>query len=242
MTHAEMDELYELYSLGVLEPELAAEIDRHLNERCTYCAERLQAASRLSAALAGMAEQKQPPASLRDRITTSVTRGRRVRPRSWVFALAALAAACVALLVFSVWSGITMSDMRGQIAALRSERDQLQAALAIMSKSGTRTVEFGRAEDVPHGRVFVNRDGGLVFVGAQLPELASNRTFELWLVPRNGAPQPAGLFHPNAAGDSVSISPVRVDPAEMKAVAVSIEPRGGSATPTTTPILVVPLE
>lgn len=135
-----------------------------------------------------------------------------------------------------------MSNMRDQLAALRSERDQLQAALVIMTKTGTRTVEFGRTQNLPHGRVFLDREGGLVFVGAQLPELAHDRTFELWLVPRNGAPQPAGLFHPNAAGDSVNISPVQVNPAETKAVAVSIEPQGGSAAPTTTPILVVPLE
>ena len=34
MTHPEMNELYELYLLGALEPELAREIETHLIDRC----------------------------------------------------------------------------------------------------------------------------------------------------------------------------------------------------------------
>ena len=52
MTHAEMNELYELYALGVLEPELASEIDRHLDEQCAYCQEHVGAAFQVMAALA----------------------------------------------------------------------------------------------------------------------------------------------------------------------------------------------
>lgn len=240
MTHAQMDELYDLYALGVLEPDLAAEIDEHVRQHCSYCLEHIGEASNFTPLLAGMAERKEPPASLRDRIVARVAPVR--RSRNWAPAVAALAAACIALLVFALWSSIEMSSMRDRLAALTSERDQLQAALEILSKSDTRSVQFGRTENVPHGRVFVNRRGGLVFVGLQLPHLASNRTFELWVVPQTGAPSPAGLFRPNAAGDSVNVSSLAIDPARTKAVAVSIEPREGSSAPTTTPILVVPLE
>jgi anti-sigma-K factor RskA len=240
MTHTEMDELYELYALGALEPELTSEIDEHLREQCSYCLEHVSDASRLSAALAGIAEQRQPPDSLRDRVLASVAPVR--RSRNWMPVVAGLAAACIALLVFSLWSGRQAASMRDQLAALRGERDQLRAALEIMGRSETRTVQFGRTEDVPHGRVFVNPRSGLVFVGAQLPQLASDRTFELWLIPRAGAPRPAGLFRPNVAGRSVNVSSIPVDASETKAVAVSVEPREGSSAPTTTPILVVPLE
>ncbi len=44
MTHSEMDELYELYALGALEPEPAAEIEAHLTTQCSYCMERIQEA------------------------------------------------------------------------------------------------------------------------------------------------------------------------------------------------------
>lgn len=238
MTHAEMNELYELYALGVLEPELATEIERHLDEQCAYCWEHLRAASELTAALAEVAEPVAPPPQLRDRVLSRVVS--RKPARSWSFAALALAAACLALLAFSIASRLAMRHMQEQLTALVQERDQLRSAVEILSRPETRTVEFGKAENVPHGRVLVSRRGGLVFVGSQLPQLASNQTFELWLLPVTGPPQPAGLFRPNQAGDSVNVSPP-VDTSTTKAVAVSIEPRQGSTAPTTKPILVVPL-
>lgn len=239
MTHAEMNELYELYALGVLEPELAAEIERHLDEQCGYCREHLGDAAQLAAALAETAEPVSPPARLRERVLASV---RPSKPaRNWTFAVIALAAACIALIAFSIASRLAMRSMQERLASLAEERDQLRSAVEILSRPETRSVEFGRAENVPHGRVLVSRNRGLVFVGSQLPQLASNQTFELWLIPATGAPKPAGLFRPNEAGDSVNVSPLPVDTSTAKAVAVSIEPRQGSSAPTTKPILVVPL-
>ena len=240
MTHAEMDELYELYALGALEPELTSEIDEHLRDQCSYCLEHVSDGFRLSAALAGIAEHRAPPNSLRRRVVASVGPVR--RSRNWMPVVAALAAACIALLALSLWSGWQAARTREQLAALRDERDQLRTALEMMGRSETRTVQFGRTGDMPHGRVFVNPRSGLVFVGSQLPQLASDRTFELWLIPRTGAPRPAGLFRPNAAGRSVNISSIPVDVSETKAVAVSVEPQEGSSAPTTTPVLLIPLE
>lgn len=239
MTHAEMNGLYELYALGVLEPELAAEIDRHLDDQCEYCWKHLSEASALTAALAQVAEPAAPPAGLRERVLAGV----RPKPsRRWSFAVVALAAACLALVAYSIASRVAMQHMQTQLAALETERDQLRSAVQILSRPDTRTVEFGRTENVAHGRVLVNRHGGLVFVGSQLPQLTINQTFELWLVPASGAtPQPAGLFRPNEAGDSVEVSPTAVDTRATKAIAVSVEPRQGSSAPTTKPILIVPL-
>lgn len=272
MTHAQMDELYDLYALGVLERELAAEVDEHLTQNCEYCVQHVSEASKFTGTLAGIAEQKKPPAGLRDRVLASaapVQHGRSKiqhgRSKNWMLAVAGLGAACLALLIFSLWSQSRMSGMREQVDTLReqlaglrnrlatvtferdelaaagTERNQLRRALDIVSRPDTRALVFGGTHAV-HGRVFANRRGGLVFVGSQLPQLAGNRTFELWLVPKTGAPRPAGTFRANAAGDSVHVSSAVVDPAEMKAVAVSVEPREGSAAPTTTPFVVVPLQ
>jgi len=43
------------------------------------------------------------------------------------------------------------------------------------------------------------------------------------------------------AGNSVHVSPASANPAQIAAVAVSVEPLNGSPAPTTTPIIVVPV-
>lgn len=242
MTHTEMNEVYELYVLGVAEPEETAEIARHLEDQCAYCREHVNAALALTAALASVAEPVTPPAGLRERVLSSVRPRQAARARRWNLATMAWAAACVVLLAFAVASQMSLREMRAQMAVLTQERNQLRSAVEILSRPETRAVQFGETQNVAHGRVLVNRNGGFVFVGSQMPQLRSDQTYELWLVPASGAaPQPAGLFRPDAAGNSVQVTQAAVDARTTKAVAVSVEPRQGSNAPTTTPILVVPL-
>ena len=239
MTHAEMDDLYELYVLGTLEPAEAAEIEEHVQTRCEYCLQHLQDALTVSAAMSGLAEEHAPPQRLRQRILASVKPEK--RSSSWLFAVAGLSAACAALVAFAIWSSSNLNRYRDQVADLQVQRNELRSAVEILSQSETRTVQFGRAANQPHGRVFVNPRQGLVFVGSQLPQLASNRTFQLWLIPATGAPESVGLFRPNAAGNFVNVRTTPVDTSRIHAVAVSVEPPGGSPAPTTKPVLIVPL-
>lgn len=239
MTHAEMDDVYELYALGVIEPELASEIDRHLDEQCAYCSEHIADAAGLNAGLAALADAVNPPARLRRRVLAAIQPA--PEPfRSWSFAPLLWAAACLALLAFAITSRLAMSNLRQQLTAVADERDELRSAVQVLSRPDTRAVQFGTTESVPHGRVLVTRSGRVVFVGSQLPQIAANQTFELWLIPATGAPQPAGLFRAGASGESVNVSPARAD-STTKAVAVTVEPRQGSSAPTTKPFLVVPL-
>ncbi len=247
MNHAGMpEEIYELYVLGALEPEEAQQIETHLLEGCEECAARLDEANRVVIAMAGIAEIKNPPAALRERIVASVTpaSARAVLAKhgaSWMYAFAAAAAACIVLLVLAIWFGEQNGTLHNQIAATLAERNELRSALEFMSRQETRTVQFGTLENAPRGRVFVGRSGGVVFVGSHLPPLANGKTFELWVVPAKGAPKPAGLFRPSAAGDSVDVSSPGLSATGAAAIAVSVEPSEGSSAPTTKPFLIVPL-
>jgi anti-sigma-K factor RskA len=238
MTHPEMNELYELYVLGTLEPELASEINSHLADGCEYCAGRLREAALTTVAMSGMADQLEPPKHLRGRVLASVRR--RKQSNSWLYAVAGLAAACVLLLAFALWSANTARSLRDRIGVLTQERDQLRSAVEVLSRPDTRMVQFGN-NNAAHGRVFLSPNGGVVFAGSQLPQISSDKTFQLWLIPATGAPRSAGIFRADAAGDFVNVVPGPVDLTGIHAVAVSVEPRQGSPAPTTTPILVVSL-
>ena len=238
MTHDEMKELYELYVLGALEQDETAAIDEHVRTECAHCLQQIQDARFVAAALSGIAEPVEPSARLRKRVIAIV----KPEPpqRNWLFALGSLSAACAALLIFALWTASSARSYRAQVADLQTERSQLREAVQILSRSETKTVQFGLANQ-PHGRVFVNRNRGIVFVGSQLPTLASDRTFQLWLIPAKGAPESVGVFRPNTTGDFVKVRREPVDTSRIHAVAVSVEPPGGSPAPTTTPILIVPL-
>lgn len=241
MTHSEMDELYELFVLRALEREQASEIDQHLRDGCAYCEAKVTEANALMAAFATTVDVVQPPAHLRERVLSSVRPSPVPKRNGRTAGLYALAGLCAASLVACVWLGTTTSQLKSRLNDVVQERNALEAALKSLSRSGTRTIQFGRANQ-PEGKVFVNPSGGLVFVAAHLPRLGSDRTFQLWLVPPAGAPRSAGLFRPDENGSSVTVSNVAVDPATTKAVAVSVEPNSGSSAPTTTPFIVAGLE
>ena len=67
-------------------------------------------------------------------------------------------------------------------------------------------------------------------------DLDRGRTFEMWTIGPDGKPAPAGTFdaRPDSTGVHVHPGPV----GNVTAMAISIEPSGGSAQPTTTPIVI----
>jgi anti-sigma-K factor RskA len=240
MTHADMDELYELYVLGVLEPAESNEIDEHVTTDCAHCLDAIQKAFVTASALAELAEPVAPPPGVRERLVAAITPAKPARRWSW--AVFVLGAASVCLFAVAIWSNNTLQTVRQRLSLVVGERDQLRSAVEILSRQETRTIQFGPATSGPHGRLLVNPKGGFVVTGSDLPPIAEDKTFELWLVPANGQPPvPAGLFRPDANNSFVHVSRDPVDPAKIAAVAVSVEPRAGSLAPTTKPFLIVPL-
>ena len=85
----------------------------------------------------------------------------------------------------------------------------------------------------------MNPAKGIVFIAANLPKIEPGKTFELWTIPAGGKPVPAGTFQSQQDATAVYVKQGPISNAS--AVAVSVEPEGGSPQPTTTPIIVAPL-
>jgi anti-sigma-K factor RskA len=85
--------------------------------------------------------------------------------------------------------------------------------------------------------VYVKGQTQALAVGS-LPALSGGRVYELWYQPRAGANMvPAGTFVPQ---NGTVVAPVVLGESFV-AVAMSVEPAGGSPQPTTTPIFVKPV-
>ena len=89
----------------------------------------------------------------------------------------------------------------------------------------------------PKGRVFVSPGNGVAFIGAGLPRIDSDKTFEVWVVPAKGNPVPAGVFESQPDATAVFVRPGPVD--DAAAIQVTVEPEGGSPQPTNTPFILV---
>ncbi len=75
-----------------------------------------------------------------------------------------------------------------------------------------------------------------LLVAADLPELPSGQVYEAWTI--TDSTTPAGTFTKGGSGTIVSLPPAAVD---ASAVAVTVEPEGGSDHPTSKPLFKVGL-
>jgi hypothetical protein len=232
MTCDELRQDYTSYALGIAEDPERAEIAEHLARKCPECVSGIASAMATVTAMSGAVPVTEPPGRLRRRVMAIVETTPR---RSWavVFVPWAITAAMSIALVTIGISG------RRQIG----DTAKLQQALSILNEPATRDVTFGETERpsslTMRGRVFVSPGKGVVFIGASLPRIDPGRTFELWVIPAKGNPIPAGLFRSQPDATAVFVRPGPVENAA--AVAVTVEPEGGSAQPTTTPFIVTKL-
>jgi anti-sigma-K factor RskA len=233
----ELTDLFELYALGVLEPEESAEIEAHLGRNCAVCTPQLRRAAGLNAAVLASVPDSAPPRALRRRIVAMVGADRSMW--GWMFGSGAIAAA---LLIAVLWFSVRDRELESQLARERANLARLQQAFAFLDEPETKQVGFGTvAPRPPRGNVFVNPRAGVLLIASNLPALPAGKTYEMWVIPKGGAPKPAGLFQSDAAGTAIHIQSGPLDLAATGAVAVSVEPQSGSPQPTTTPIIVAPV-
>jgi hypothetical protein len=124
------------------------------------------------------------------------------------------------------------SLLRDQNIRLQEELDANQSQLASLA-GATEAIALGGTDAAPQasGMLFVNETQGTLVLH-NLSGLEPSQTYQLWLIPPDGAPVPAGLLG-QAGGPVETISlqlPSTLD--GVAAVGVSVEPPGGSPAPT----------
>jgi hypothetical protein len=227
MTCEELRDDYTVYALGIAQDPAGGEITEHLARKCPVCVPGVAAALASVSAMSGAVKVVEPPKSLRRRIMSMLGRPEK-RSLSALLPWAVAAVCAITLLAVSM-------------RTVQPDRDTavLQEAISILKDPLTKDITFGDAKPA-QGRIFASPGKGVVFIAANLPALDAGRVFELWVIPTDGKPIPAGTFRSRPDATAVYVRPGKLEP-NASAFAVTVEPEGGSAAPTTKPFIVAPL-
>ena len=165
------------------------------------------------------------------------------------FGWAPFLAAALALAMFAVFyfSGREKQFAEEAVALREQLRRQNIAltrwneALAILGAPGATETAFGADQPAaPRGRVFVNPRGVLLIAGG-LPPAPDGKAYEMWRIPRDGSPVPAGLFRSQGDGAAMHVWRGAVDVGATAAITVTLEDEAGAAQPTSPPLIVAPV-
>ena len=237
-----------LYAVGALTKEESERMKVHLAE-CSACSDELRSLSEAAAQIVLAVEPEAPPKQLRGKLLSRLEDQhserlgsiRRTRRRSAWFWVPAFAAAILAIVCAALWQhdrGV-LRENRELAAKLKTNDLLLHRARALVdtltaSDAQHFTLVAAGAKPQPEARaVYSAKEHSLVLLAGNLNPLPAHKTYELWLLPTNGAqPIPSGTFEPDARGSATLILSEFAGGIAAKGFAVTIENEPGSATPT----------
>ena len=244
------DDLHTLtgvYALDALDSP--AERDRfakHLN-RCQSCSSEVRGLREVATSLA-FAAAVEPPPELRTQVLAAAARTRQLPPevnhhalprrgaRAWGWMPWLAGSLAAASLVLAVVFGFLQAGTNQQLSQARAQNLQIAAVLsapgakllaATTTKGGVATVVLAAAK----------RE--LVVTMSGLPALPAGKVYQLWLI-GPAKTVSAGLVTPPA---SSGVTPAVLASGIVTGdkLGLTVEPAPGTAQPTTTPILALPL-
>ncbi|HYS81664.1 MAG TPA: anti-sigma factor [Anaeromyxobacteraceae bacterium] len=256
MTCAEVVELAGAFALGALEREERAAVEEHLAGPGPHqgCLDAVDRARATAAELSRVLPESRPDPGIWRAIearTGATSRPQRARIGPWGWAAAAAAVAALAFLQLerleSRRQRAESRQARAELQALAGERDRLRAevgalaaagalqgdALALLDRPGTRLVSL---EPQPgqrgRGVAIVNVAEGRAVVASSSLAPPPGKTFQLWVIRGAAPPRPAGFLQQTPGGAAGEVDPGLLRGPPPDALAVSLEPAGGSPSPT----------
>ena len=239
MDDRSFEDLKDAYALGALPDDERATVEAYLALHPERQAE-IDDMVGIAGLLALAPPEQEPSADLRRKVMqvveseAAVPRAAESPTSSWFgwlggfrnVALGAAAVLVVGLLSWNVLLQADVQDLRGQVEEARSANEAQE----------TREIALGGAwaEQGARAEVTALKDDRAILVVEDMPSMPEGRTGQVWVI-HDDKPQPSGLLDPSGNMAATAITtPLR----GADAIAVTIEPAGGSDEPTSDPVLV----
>jgi anti-sigma-K factor RskA len=234
-THDELLDNVAAYALGLLAPSEAAAIAKHL-ETCEQCRAEYEFLRPAVTAVAYSAESCDDAGSgaavasplLKARVMKAVRGEAGPKPRQQFWPAYAVAAACLAI---ALVTGLVDLSLNSQLARDRAQNLVQAQTIADLAASDSQRHPFAGGE-------VLTRGARLYLAMHDLPAPPPGRVYQAWTLAKGAkAVAPSVTFSPSGGGVAVVRLPEVAT--TVAAVAVSVEPEGGSQQPTTKPIALV---
>jgi anti-sigma-K factor RskA len=251
--HIPYDDLA-LHAMQALSREESALVRAHV-EDCAECRTALGEAAGDLALVAMSVERHELPAGARERLmqrivaekpqtrsvqrdaVVPIERGRRRATSGWIpWAMAAALALCAMGLELEVRS--LRQQVRVQASLLDAQTKANAKAHMVMDLMSSPHAQHVMLtpwanHHEPMGRaVYMPSKGALIMQASNLAPAPQGKMYELWIIPMEGAPMPAGMFKPDATGVASVVLPKIPWNVQAKGFGVTLEDEQGSAKPT----------
>ncbi|WP_330331359.1 anti-sigma factor [Streptomyces sp. NBC_00536] len=253
MTTEDPHALTGAYALDALGPDEHHAFTRHLGQ-CTSCAQEVREFAATAARLASAAAVPPPP-ELKALVLERIDSVRQLPPRVPAPGRYAVLAAgirrrgAVLVIAASLAAAVSFGAIAlGQHGEAQRARRAVQAAQREADRAGARSEALTAVLAAPDARTATGRTASgarvtvvtsaardqAVVLAAQLPPPPAGTTYQLWFS-EHGSMRPAGLL---GGGHALLLDGAVRD---ATAIGLTVEPAGGSARPTTAPLLVMAL-
>jgi anti-sigma-K factor RskA len=242
MDDKSFEDLKEAFALGALPDDERATVEAYLALHPERQAE-IDDMVGVAGLLALAPPEQEPPADLRRRLM-QVVESESVQPEvaerptpSWFgwlggFRNVTLGAAAVLLVGLLSWNVL----LQGDVQELRGQVEEARGARVANEAQQTREIALDGtwAEQGARAEVTALKDDRAILVVEDMPSMPDDRTGQVWVI-RDEKPEPSGLLEPSGNMAATAIT-TNLDGAD--AIAVTVEPAGGSDEPTSDPVLV----
>ncbi len=254
-THEQFADDLPLYALEELSGSERQELEQHL-ETCAACRREVQALRGDLGLLGLSGAGARPPARSKESLMRAVAAEPRgvsapsplqVRRRglSWALVPSLLA------LGLLVWAGTlwqkndalqhNLSSLAVLYKSTSAQLQQTEEHLRLLTAPDIVQVSLSPQSEPrkPHATaIYSPSQKRLMLMASGLAPAPPGKAYELWLIPMEGAPMPAGMFKPDANGNAMMTDHTMSEGVVAKAFAVTLEDEAGSSKPTS-PILIV---
>jgi anti-sigma-K factor RskA len=252
MNNERFEDLKDAYVLGALPEEERRDFEDYLAAHPERQAE-IDELGAVAGLLAFSPQELEPPEELRSRVMAVVEaeaaprRDRRpsvfIRFGQYIgargLALGAAALLLIGLLSWNLLLQGQVEDLQGEVQSSQGQVRDLQAQVEDaqdqrrLRQSPTIELEGSWADQGANAEVASIDENRVILVTKDMPSVPDDRTCQIWVI-KGDVPKPSGLFQPDW---NMTATPITTPIEKADAIAITVEPAGGSEQPTSDIVL-----